>query len=124
MRILFQKNRGARVTNQNLHPNSDKLKERLNKNVSYLPIETTKNYSRCQIQYWVTKKNLRTNIVCSTCDVTLCINCYPQFHTVPYLVGSKRALAMQYCADVENDGGVEFIKVLVGFGVPGSRPLV
>ena len=46
MRMLFQKKSGARVTDQTLHPNSGKLKERLNKNMSRLPIETTKNDSR------------------------------------------------------------------------------
>ena len=103
--VIPEANRGARVTDQILHPSNVKLKERINKNKGHLPVETTKKYSRCQIHYWATKKKLRTNIVCSNCDVTLCINCYSQFHLVPDLVGIKRALAMIYCAEV-NDGEV------------------
>ena len=88
---------GARVTDQTLHPSTGKLKERLNKNKRQLPVGSTKKYSRCQIHYWTTKK-----IVFLTCDVTICINYYSQFHLVPDIFGSKRALTMIYCAELNN----------------------
>ena len=62
-----------RITDKSLHPTTGNLKGRLTVNTTHLPIKTNKKDSRCQLHYWAAKKKLRSNIVCSTCNMTLYI---------------------------------------------------
>ena len=78
-----------RVTDMSLHPFTGKLKDRLNISKMHLPIEATKSDSRCQLHMWAANMRFRTNIVCTTCNVTLCIRCFAHFHLVHDLVKSK-----------------------------------
>ena len=91
-----------RVTDKSLHPITGNLKDRLTTNMMHLPVKAIKKDSRCQLHYWAAKKKFRSNIVCSTCNVTLCIQCYEHFHLVQDLVKSKSTLKKE----IDNDGQV------------------
>ena len=97
-----QEARCHRVTDKSLHPITGNLKDRLTTNMMHLPVKATKKDSRCQLHYWAAKKKFRSNIVCITCNVTLCIRCYEHFHLVQDLVKSKSTLKKE----IDNDGQV------------------
>ena len=62
-----------RVTAKSLHSTTGNLKDRLSVNNTHLPIKTNKKDSCCQLHYLAAKKKFRSNLVCSTNNVTLCI---------------------------------------------------
>ena len=58
--------------------------------------ENFKKESRCQLHYWVRRKNHRAQLMsCVECNVTLCIHCFNIFHVVEEFVGHKEDIAAQ-----------------------------
>lgn len=86
--------RAPPFTDDTLDPVTGKLRIRLSRSHTHWP-EATRGRMRCGLHKWcagfeVKGKNI---LMCSTCGVGLCADCYRVFHEEPDLVGKKESLA-------------------------------
>ena len=78
----------ARVNDQSLDPISGSLMCRLDKSQCHLPrsnlMELKKRSFRCALHRWIHRRFEQKDmvIICTTCNIPLCINCYKPFHAV------------------------------------------
>ena len=103
------------VTDNSLHPILGSLCCRLDHLKTHWPAPCSKVESRCQLHFWATggKKHRKNLMVCSECQITLCIQCYVPFHTVENLVGNKLSMGVIYAP--EDDDGTPRKKQCLGF---------
>ena len=90
--------RRQKVTDLSLDPTEGALKCRINCAVGHWPskppVDKHGNKTACQIHKWTSGQQMRKGTaICETCNVSLCLECYEQFHTVWDLVKEKQNIA-------------------------------
>ena len=83
----MQVNKRVRVNEQTMDPIFGVLKVRLDSSMCHLPLHNVsvkKNSLRCALHRWVDHKyEIRSMVmVCTSCNIPLCISCYKPFHSV------------------------------------------
>ena len=82
----IQTKRCMRITDASMHPYSGSLRFRLDRGLSHFPLPVKKKHSNCQLHMWTHKIKYRKQmILCETCNVTLCVDCFKPFHVIPNL---------------------------------------
>ena len=85
---LFHVQKRRRLNDKTMNPLFGELKCHLDRNVCHLPndnfIQLKKRRLRCALHRWVNRNTeIRSMILlCSTCNIPLCVRCYKPFHTV------------------------------------------
>ena len=83
--------RGMRVTDATL-AETGKLRICLNRCLDHLP-EAAESKARCALHWWACKKKIEAQIlVCLSCNVNLCVQCFALFHRTPDLVSMKQRI--------------------------------
>ena len=73
----------------------------LDRCIDHLP-ERSSNKAQCQLHRWVDgRKEGGAVLLCSACNVNLCIDCYGLFHRVPDLVAMKQGLMNKYTSNTD-----------------------
>ena len=77
-------------TDNTLNPYSGSLRCQLNQTRNHLPILNPKKESQCQMHWWMYKVKYRKQLmICSLCNVILCIECYEPYHEISNLTKLK-----------------------------------
>ena len=85
--------RATRVTDNSLDPLMGQLKCRLAHDRDHFPIPKASANVKCSLHRWGNNTMLRKEILlCPTCKVHLCTECYRVFHMEPYVVERKKEL--------------------------------
>ena len=101
-------NRATPFNDKTLHPTTGKLRIRLDTSQPHWPLENQKSEANCQLHKWVTGKKKKGSLVrCSVCNVTLCVKCFVQFHTISDLQHSKAFLKIELGGCVEATGNTK-----------------
>jgi hypothetical protein len=82
--VTSSKKRAVAVNDDSMDPRTGKLRNRLIAGHGlHMPEESTHD-AKCGLHFWATRERKRGGKVlnCSTCKVSLCINCFKLFHTV------------------------------------------
>jgi hypothetical protein len=85
------------IKDGHLHPITGKLSCRLNTSVQHLPEKKKGKRNRCALHRWARDRDppevFGGVILCSVCQVHLCISCYNIFHKEQDIVGKKECIA-------------------------------
>ena len=92
--------RGAKMTDESLGPNGHFKMRLFNPALHLSSLEdctvVNGNTPKCRLHRWFGAQTCHKIIYCGFCQVNLCPDCYPLFHTVPDLVSKKRELQDKY----------------------------
>ena len=107
------KRKAKRFNDKTLNPMTGSLSDRLNPVYNHLPennVAEQRNKSlRCQLHRW-TDRNIeyKNNVmVCTHCNVSLCLHCYKAFHTIKHVKELKKFVSdtiikYDHCPTVRN----------------------
>ena len=110
---LHSKRKAKRFNDKTLNPMTGSLSDRLNPVYNHLPennVAEQRNKSlRCQLHRW-TDRNIeyKNNVmVCTHCNVSLCLHCYKAFHTIKHVKELKKIVSdtiikYDHCPTVRN----------------------
>ena len=85
------------VDNNTLHPSNGKLRCRLVTSVQHVPEVPKTKRPRCALHRWARDRSgpevMKNVVVCSICQVNLCIPCFKIFHKEGFIAGLKDDIA-------------------------------
>jgi hypothetical protein len=87
--------RSPEYTDDSLHEDGS-LKFRLQQQLGHFPSCRCNKNSRCLLHGWAESRKEGELMLCETCNVHLCIDCFSIFHTCANLVDIKKELAKEY----------------------------
>ena len=94
--------RAVQFTDKTLEPGGI-LSVCLENTLTHFPVPA-KQDAKCQMHRWVGFPNKRSNLMsCEDCHVSICLQCWKQFHTVKDLAGIKGGLAKEYQEDSDKN---------------------
>jgi hypothetical protein len=89
------KTRSARITDDALLPTGS-LSRRLNPDLQHFPVQPVNTKARCNLHRWAGVETQKGIMLCPSCNVHLCIECYKIFHTDHNLGHKKNQLKNKY----------------------------
>ena len=74
--------RSSRITDQSLDPRTGALRKRLSTGQGLHMPGKSSNDAKCGMCHWAVKKRTKANVLrCTTCNISLCCDCFLRFHT-------------------------------------------
>ena len=82
-----------KIEDESLHPNNGKYSCRLNMSVQHFPESPKVKRARCALHKWSRDQKgsevFASVVLCSVCQVNICLSCYKLFYTEAYILGKK-----------------------------------
>ena len=98
-----------KVIDRTLDPINGSLRMRLDRSVFHLPQQKIKKYVGCQLYKWgapLLNKYKINFCYCSECKLTLCLQCFREFHFIPNIIDEKQQISeriMEHYEDLNNN---------------------
>ena len=86
----------TRMSDDALDPVAGKLACKLDTTLDHTLIRPPNSKVRCSVYRWVGVETQKDVILCPSCDVNLCIDCYHIFHHIPNMNMMKKLLTNKY----------------------------
>ena len=102
---ICKRKRNTKFSDCSLCPASGVLQCRLDQTCHHWPIPHTGMNPKCQLHCWGGGKMVKSHIMsCSTCNVSLCVQCFQMFHEERNLVARKAEFVTHDICPTLKDG--------------------